>query len=132
MFAGRLREAAVLLNVQSCRPRLAIAAVAQQGMLIAGQRQWLGLLIQPLHDRLRHLALHFACEQAPPGRGGSNAGEWGSPGGGASGSMPKWRGSHGSLQVGLEAPEGSSVHCVSLPGGSSGMASIQLHKLPHC
>jgi hypothetical protein len=59
-YAGRLREAAVLLNARACVPRLRCAGVAYHGALLAGNAAWLGVLLQPLHDRLEGLRVHVA------------------------------------------------------------------------
>lgn len=53
---GDLHQETVVLNVHSCRQRLAVSAAALKGALVAGQPQWLAVVIMPLHD-----ALHEAC-----------------------------------------------------------------------
>ncbi len=53
---GEIQQETVLLNVQSCRQRVAVSAAALRGALVAGQPQWLAMAIMPLHD-----ALHDAC-----------------------------------------------------------------------
>lgn len=51
---------AVLLHALSCQPRLRLSAVAYNGCLLSGHASWLGLAIQPLHDRLHDLRVHVA------------------------------------------------------------------------
>ncbi|GAB4816227.1 hypothetical protein N2152v2_003273 [Parachlorella kessleri] len=50
-------EEAVLLEVQSARPRVELWPAAVGGAVIAGQRQWLGLVIQPERDQLKAASL---------------------------------------------------------------------------
>ena len=102
----------MLLNVHSCRPRLALAAAAQQGTLIAGQKQWLGIIVQPLHDRLDNLCLHLACVRHP----GSSGSEWTSIGSdvGLVGSPTGRRSVRANGHSDLDIPLGSEVHCIPL------------------
>ncbi len=54
----------MVLNAHACQPRLRLTAAAHKGRLIAGQQNWLGLALQPLHDELVGLRVHAA--PAPP------------------------------------------------------------------
>ena len=56
LSTGEVQQETVVLNVHSCRQRLAISAAALRGTLVAGQPQWLAVAVMPLHD-----ALHEAC-----------------------------------------------------------------------
>ena len=53
---GDIQQETVVLNVHSCRQRVAMSAAALRGTLFAGQPQWLAVAVMPLHD-----ALHEAC-----------------------------------------------------------------------
>lgn len=53
---GLAQQQTVVLNVHSCKQRVAVSAAAVKGALVAGQPQWLGISIVPMHD-----ALHEAC-----------------------------------------------------------------------
>lgn len=56
LSTGLTHQQTVVLNVHSCRQRLAVSAAAVKGGLVAGQPQWLGISVIPMHD-----ALHEAC-----------------------------------------------------------------------
>lgn len=60
MWSG-MEEEAVLLRVRDCQPRLTMAAAAVGGVLIAGQGQWLGVVLRPQHDALSEAVLHVAA-----------------------------------------------------------------------
>lgn len=62
--AGNVREAAVVLHALACQPRLRLNAVAYTGALVAGHAYWLGLALEPLHDRLHRLRVHIAPAEA--------------------------------------------------------------------
>jgi hypothetical protein len=55
-----VKEVAVLLHALACQPRLRLSAAAYNGALLAGHTCWLGLLLEPLHDRLTGLRVHVA------------------------------------------------------------------------
>lgn len=52
---------AVLLRVKDCQPRLTMAAASVGGVLIAGQGQWLGVVLRPQHDTLSEAVLLVAA-----------------------------------------------------------------------
>lgn len=56
---GDLQQETVVLNVHSCRQRLAVSAAALKGALVAGQPQWLGVVIMPMHDALHEACIHM-------------------------------------------------------------------------
>ncbi len=56
----------MVLHALACQPRLRLSAVAYTGALVAGHAYWLGLALEPLHDRLRHLRVHVAPAEATP------------------------------------------------------------------
>jgi len=47
----------VAVCADACRRRLGLAAVAPRGGLTAGQGQWLGIAVSPLHDALQEAQL---------------------------------------------------------------------------
>lgn len=55
---GEVQQEPVVLNVHSCRQRLAVSAAALRGTLVAGQPQWLGIAVLPLHDSLHEACIH--------------------------------------------------------------------------
>ncbi|BDA42992.1 hypothetical protein COCOBI_03-8860 [Coccomyxa sp. Obi] len=61
---GNVREAAVVLHALACQPRLRLSAVAYTGALVAGHAYWLGLALEPLHDRLNRLRVHVTPAEA--------------------------------------------------------------------
>ena len=68
--AGSLAEEAVLL-VEQAQPRVQLSLLAAGGSLIAGQEQWLGLLLAPERDTLHgaRLELSWPLSAPPPARG---------------------------------------------------------------
>lgn len=65
---GDLQQESVVLNVHSCRQRLAVSAAALKGALVAGQPQWLAVAIMPLHDALHEACVHMGmASRAPTG-----------------------------------------------------------------
>ena len=55
---GEIQQETVVLNVHSCRQRVAVSAAALRGALVAGQPQWLAMAIMPLHDSLHDACIH--------------------------------------------------------------------------
>lgn len=55
---GEVQQETVVLNVHSCRQRVAVSAAALRGALVAGQPQWLAIAIMPLHDSLHDACIH--------------------------------------------------------------------------
>ena len=51
-IAGRLEEEAVVIQVQRTSQRVKSTAVLPNSAVVAEARQWLGVAIRPLHDRL--------------------------------------------------------------------------------
>ena len=56
---GEVQQETVVLNVHSCRQRLAVSAAALRGALVAGQSQWLAVVVMPLHDALHEASVHM-------------------------------------------------------------------------
>ena len=59
LSTGEVQQETVVLNVHSCRQRLAFSAAALRGALVAGQPQWLAIVITPLHDALHEASVHM-------------------------------------------------------------------------
>ena len=59
LSTGELQQETVVLNVHSCRQRVAVSAAALRGALVAGQPQWLAVVIMPLHDALHEASVHM-------------------------------------------------------------------------
>lgn len=55
---GLVQQQTVVLNVHSCRQRVAVCAAALRGALVAGQPQWLGIAVVPMHDPLHEACIH--------------------------------------------------------------------------
>jgi len=55
---GEIQQETVVLNVHSCRQRIAVSAAALRGALVAGQPQWLAMALVPLHDSLHDACIH--------------------------------------------------------------------------
>ena len=55
---GEIQQESVVLNVHSCRQRLAVSAAALRGTLVAGQPQWLAIAVVPMHDTLSEASIH--------------------------------------------------------------------------
>ena len=65
---GEIQQETVVLNVHSCRQRVAVSAAALRGALVAGQPQWLAMAIVPLHDSLHDACIHVGMvSNARPG-----------------------------------------------------------------
>ena len=56
---GEIQQETVVLNVHSCRQRVAVSAAALRGTLVAGQPQWLAVALMPLHDALHEACIHL-------------------------------------------------------------------------
>ena len=61
---GEIQQETVVLNVHSCRQRVAVSAAALRGTLVAGQPQWLAVAIMPLHDSLHEACVHVGMASA--------------------------------------------------------------------
>lgn len=101
LSTGEVQQETVVLNVHSCRQRLAVSAAALRGTLVAGQPQWLGVAVLPLHDSLHEACIHVGVasrastgtDQAPfsSSHGASSDRTGGSP---STGYAPHEDGSH--------------------------------------
>lgn len=59
LFIGRLEEEGVLLEVKSISQRVKTSTVLPHSALIAGMKQWMGITISPLHDKLEKAMVHI-------------------------------------------------------------------------
>ena len=66
LSTGEVQQETVVLNVHSCRQRLAVSAAALRGTLVAGQPQWLAVAVVPLHDALQEACIHVGMASTGP------------------------------------------------------------------
>ena len=59
LSTGEIQQESVILNVHSCRQRLAVCAAALRGTLVAGHPQWLAIAVVPMHDALSEASIHL-------------------------------------------------------------------------
>ena len=56
-YAGRLAEEAVMIRVGSTSQRVKTSAILPNSAIISGAKQWIGVAITPMHDRLQDAML---------------------------------------------------------------------------
>lgn len=69
-LSGDIRRETVVMQVQAPAQRVSLLPVAPCGSLIGGQKQWLGLIVSPLHEPLTRARLCLRTKWYP---GGSRA-----------------------------------------------------------
>lgn len=124
LSTGEVQQETVVLNVHSCRQRLAVSATALRGTLVAGQPQWLGIAVLPLHDALHEACIHVGmASRASTGRdqapfSGASSGRSGeSP---SAGYAPHEDGSHPPQSPSLEVlhPDRAVIAPLQVPSHS--------------
>lgn len=82
--ADACHEDSVVMVVESASPRVRVWPAAAGGAVVAGQRQWLGLVLRPDRDQLRAATLGLTWPAAGGGAGCGGAGGGAAPTGGSS------------------------------------------------